>query len=53
VAKASTLHPAAIVQRKSDLTTEDEPDATAELVVDLVARRIPAKFGCSPRDIQV
>jgi exodeoxyribonuclease V alpha subunit len=31
----------------------DEPDATAERVVDLVARRIPRKFGIPPRDIQV
>jgi len=31
----------------------DEPEATAELVVDLVARRIPRKFGLHPRDIQV
>src|SRR5829696_7253603 len=31
----------------------DEPDATAERVVDLVACRIPRKFGIPPRDIQV
>jgi exodeoxyribonuclease V alpha subunit len=31
----------------------DEPEATAERVVDLVARRIPRRFGISPRDIQV
>ncbi len=31
----------------------DEPDATAELVVDIVARRIPRRFGIRPRDIQV
>ncbi|HEX6967910.1 MAG TPA: ATP-dependent RecD-like DNA helicase [Micromonosporaceae bacterium] len=31
----------------------EEPQATAELVVDLVARRIPGKFGIHPRDIQV
>jgi len=31
----------------------DEPDATAERVVDLVAHRIPRKFGIPPRDIQV
>jgi len=31
----------------------DEPEATAERVVDLVARRIPAKFGIPPREIQV
>ncbi|MEJ3750283.1 ATP-dependent RecD-like DNA helicase [Actinomycetes bacterium KLBMP 9797] len=31
----------------------DEPEATAELVVDVVARRIPRKFGIKPRDIQV
>ena len=31
----------------------DEPEATAERVVDLVARRIPGRFGIPPRDIQV
>ncbi|MEE6258173.1 SF1B family DNA helicase RecD2 [Plantactinospora sonchi] len=31
----------------------DEPEATAELVVDIVARRVPRKFGLHPRDIQV
>ncbi|GAB3965550.1 SF1B family DNA helicase RecD2 [Plantactinospora veratri] len=31
----------------------DEPEATAELVVDIVARRVPRKFGLKPRDIQV
>jgi exodeoxyribonuclease V alpha subunit len=31
----------------------DEPEATSELVVDIVARRIPARFGTRPRDIQV
>ena len=31
----------------------DEPEVTAERVVDLVARRIPRRFGISPRDIQV
>jgi len=31
----------------------DEPEATAELVVDIVARRIPRRFGLHPRDIQV
>ncbi|MEV4753666.1 ATP-dependent RecD-like DNA helicase [Micromonospora sp. NPDC049559] len=31
----------------------DEPEATAELVVDIVARRVPRKFGLRPRDIQV
>ena len=31
----------------------DEPEATAERVVDLVARRIPRRFGIPPRDIQV
>src|SRR4051794_22320057 len=31
----------------------DEPDATAERVVDLVAHRIPRKFGIPPREIQV
>jgi exodeoxyribonuclease V alpha subunit len=32
----------------------DETEATAELVADIVARRIPAKFGLDPRrDVQV
>ncbi|TMM29279.1 MAG: ATP-dependent RecD-like DNA helicase [Actinobacteria bacterium] len=31
----------------------DEPEATADVVVDLVARRIPGRFGIGPRDIQV
>jgi exodeoxyribonuclease V alpha subunit len=31
----------------------DEPEATAELVVDIVARRIPRRFGIPARDIQV
>ena len=31
----------------------DDPEATAERVVDLVARRIPRRFGIPPRDIQV
>jgi exodeoxyribonuclease V alpha subunit len=32
----------------------DEPEPTADLVVDVVARRIPAKFGLDPRrDVQV
>jgi exodeoxyribonuclease V alpha subunit len=31
----------------------DEPEATAERVVDLVAQRIPRRFGISPREIQV
>src|SRR5205814_1872751 len=31
----------------------DEPEATADLVVDLIARRIPARFGLASRDIQV
>jgi exodeoxyribonuclease V alpha subunit len=31
----------------------DEPEATSELVVDIVARRIPARFGMRSRDIQV
>jgi exodeoxyribonuclease V alpha subunit len=34
--------------------TCDETEATAELVADIVARRIPAKFGLDPRrDVQV
>ncbi|GIJ49401.1 ATP-dependent RecD-like DNA helicase [Virgisporangium aliadipatigenens] len=35
------------------LFPHDEPEATAELVVDIVARRIPKRFGIAPRDIQV
>jgi exodeoxyribonuclease V alpha subunit len=31
----------------------DEPEPTAELVVDIVARRIPGRFRIQPRDIQV
>ena len=31
----------------------DEPEATADLVVDLIARRVPARFGLASRDIQV
>ncbi|MFC0532369.1 SF1B family DNA helicase RecD2 [Phytohabitans kaempferiae] len=31
----------------------DEPQAAAELVVDVVAHRIPGRFGIKPRDIQV
>jgi exodeoxyribonuclease V alpha subunit len=31
----------------------EEPEATAEMVVDIVARRVPGRFGVSPRDIQV
>ena len=32
---------------------EDDAEKASELVVDLVARRIPAKFNLAPRDIQV
>jgi exodeoxyribonuclease V alpha subunit len=31
----------------------EEPEATAEMVVDIVARRVPGRFGIHPRDIQV
>jgi exodeoxyribonuclease V alpha subunit len=31
----------------------DEPEETASLVTDIVARRIPARFGLAPRDVQV
>jgi exodeoxyribonuclease V alpha subunit len=31
----------------------DEPETTAEVVVDVVAGRIPRRFGIHPRDIQV
>jgi exodeoxyribonuclease V alpha subunit len=32
---------------------QDEAEATAKAVVDIVARRIPRRFGIDPRDIQV
>jgi exodeoxyribonuclease V alpha subunit len=32
---------------------QEEPEAAAELVVDIVARRIPEKFGVASQDIQV
>ncbi|MBI5564591.1 MAG: ATP-dependent RecD-like DNA helicase [Chloroflexi bacterium] len=35
------------------LFVKDEPDEAAELIVDLVASRIPGKFGLKPLDIQV
>ncbi|MDS1271421.1 ATP-dependent RecD-like DNA helicase [Lipingzhangella sp. LS1_29] len=36
------------------LFASDDPEATAELTVDVVARRIPRKFGLDPRrDVQV
>ncbi|MBO4207211.1 SF1B family DNA helicase RecD2 [Micromonospora echinofusca] len=35
------------------LFPSDEPEATAEQVVEIVARRIPRRFGLQPRDIQV
>lgn len=35
------------------LFAEDDAEKSAALVVDLVARRIPAKFGLRPMDIQV
>jgi exodeoxyribonuclease V alpha subunit len=31
----------------------DEPERAAALVVDIVARRIPARFGLDPREVQV
>ena len=33
--------------------TQDDSNAAADLVVDLVARRIPGRFGFQPEDIQV
>jgi exodeoxyribonuclease V alpha subunit len=33
--------------------TKEDPDEAAELIVDLVAARIPHKFGVKPPDIQV
>ena len=35
------------------LFTKEDPDEAAELIVDLVAVRIPNKFGLKPADIQV
>jgi len=35
------------------LFVQDDPDKAAELIVDLVAARIPNKFGLKPGDIQV
>ena len=35
------------------LFVQDDPDQAAELIVDLVAARIPNKFGLKPADIQV
>jgi exodeoxyribonuclease V alpha subunit len=35
------------------LFPNDEPEATAKLVVDVVARRIPRRFRLHPRDVQV
>ncbi|MGC4807534.1 SF1B family DNA helicase RecD2 [Micromonospora sp. DT233] len=35
------------------LFPSDEPEVTAEQVVDIVARRIPRRFGLRPRDVQV
>ncbi len=33
--------------------TQDDPTAAREIVVDLVARRIPARFGFRPEELQV
>jgi exodeoxyribonuclease V alpha subunit len=35
------------------LFKEEDPDKAADLVIDLVSRRIPARFGLAPADIQV
>ncbi|MEH1015061.1 ATP-dependent RecD-like DNA helicase [Micromonospora sp. CPCC 206060] len=35
------------------LFPSDEPESTAEQVVEIVSRRIPRRFGLHPRDIQV
>jgi exodeoxyribonuclease V alpha subunit len=35
------------------LFPEDEPDQVADLVVDIVAKRLPRRFGLDPRDVQV
>jgi exodeoxyribonuclease V alpha subunit len=35
------------------LFADEDAEATSEMVVDIVARRIPRRFGIHPRDIQV
>jgi exodeoxyribonuclease V alpha subunit len=35
------------------LFPEDDPDLVADLVVDIVANRLPRRFGLNPRDVQV
>jgi exodeoxyribonuclease V alpha subunit len=47
------LTPAARDARDFFLFTKDDAEQAGELVIDLVARRIPARFGFEPWDIQV
>jgi exodeoxyribonuclease V alpha subunit len=35
------------------LFAEDDPEQVADLVVDIVATRLPRRFGLNPRDVQV
>jgi exodeoxyribonuclease V alpha subunit len=35
------------------LFQEDDPEQVADLVVDIVANRLPRRFGLNPRDVQV
>jgi exodeoxyribonuclease V alpha subunit len=35
------------------LFAEEDPEQVAELVVDIVANRLPRRFGLNPRDVQV
>ncbi|HZA84042.1 MAG TPA: ATP-dependent RecD-like DNA helicase, partial [Actinomycetes bacterium] len=35
------------------LFAEDDPELVADLVVDIVASRLPRRFGLNPRDVQV
>jgi exodeoxyribonuclease V alpha subunit len=35
------------------LFSEDDPEQVADLVVDIVANRLPRRFGLNPRDVQV
>jgi exodeoxyribonuclease V alpha subunit len=35
------------------LFTEDDPEQVADLVVDIVANRLPRRFGLNPREVQV
>jgi hypothetical protein len=35
------------------LFPEEDPEQVADLVVDIVANRLPRRFGLNPRDVQV